>query len=84
MPNAWITHVKEFADKKKMKYTDALKSQECKDAYKSKKPKKETNDITLKIPRKKKAGSPMEMKIPHIEMMMPPMKTKKGKKGMME
>jgi len=60
MPNAWITHVKEFADKKKMKYTDALKSQECKDAYKSKKPKKETNDV--QIPRKKKAGSPMEMK----------------------
>lgn len=84
MPNAWITHVKEFADEKKMKYTDALKSQECKDAYKSKKPKKETNDVTLKIPRKKKAGSPMEMKMPHIEMMMPPMKTKKGKKGMME
>ena len=82
MPNAWITHVKEFSDKKKMKYTDALKSQECKDAYQSKKPKKETNDV--KIPRKKKAGSPMEMKMPHIEMMMPPMKTKKGKKGMME
>ena len=41
-------------------------------------------NIDVKIPRKKKAGSPMEMKMPHIEMMMPPMKTKKGKKGMME
>ena len=51
MPNAWITHVKEFSDKKKMKYTDALKSQECKDAYKSGKQKKETNDITVKIPK---------------------------------
>lgn len=91
MPNAWITHVKEFADKKKMKYNDALKSQECKDAYKNSKPKKETNDITVKMPKMKKSDkltmdTPMAVMPPSTEMMMPPMKMKrvKSKKVMME
>lgn len=90
MPNAWITHVKEFADKKKMKYNDALKSQECKDAYQSSKPKKETKDIGVKMPKMKKSDklsmdTPMAV-MPPTEMMMPPMKMKrvKSKKVMME
>jgi len=91
MPNAWILHVKEFADKKKMKYNDALKSQECKDAYKSSKPKKETNDVTVKMPKMKKSDkltmdTPMAVMPPPTEIMMPPMKMKRvrSKKGMME
>jgi hypothetical protein len=90
MPNAWITHVKEFSDKKKMKYNDALKSQECKDAYQSSKPKKETKDIGVKMPKMKKSDklsmdTPMAV-MPPTEMMMPPMKMKrvKSKKVMME
>ena len=39
MANNWITFVKDFAGKKKMKYTDALKSAECKEAYNKQKPK---------------------------------------------
>jgi len=95
MPNAWISHVKDFADKKKMKYTDALKSQECKDAYKSSKPKKETSDITVKVARKKTPKQEMDKSIiepmkvikPPMEMMPPvPIKMKrvKTKKAMME
>ena len=36
MPNAWITHVKQFASKHKMKYGDALKHPQCKSTYHSK------------------------------------------------
>ncbi len=35
MANAWIEHVKSYCQKKGMKYNDALKSAECKAAYKS-------------------------------------------------
>ena len=85
MPNAWITHVKEFSDKKKMKYNDALKSQECKDAYQNSKPKKETKDIDVKMPATRPQGkmkksdkltmdAPMAVMPSPTEMMMPPMK----------
>jgi hypothetical protein len=33
MPNAWITHVKQFASQHKMKYGDALKHPQCKASY---------------------------------------------------
>ena len=58
MPNIWVSFVKEFADKKKIRYTDALKSQECQDAYKKDKPKfsedmkVETNHVIDKNPVK--------------------------------
>jgi hypothetical protein len=39
MANNWINFVKEFSAKKSMKYTDALKSAECKEAYNKQKPK---------------------------------------------
>ena len=32
--NSWIQHVKAFAAKNKMSYTDALKSPACKASYK--------------------------------------------------
>ena len=34
MVNSWVLHVKAYAEKKKMKYNDALKSAECKAEYK--------------------------------------------------
>lgn len=33
MPNKWIQHVKEFADKHKLKYGEALKHPQCKASY---------------------------------------------------
>ncbi len=94
MPNAWITHVKEFSDKKKMKYTDALKSQECKDAYKENKPKsmdemkQEMNKVIVKTPRVKKMKTqlePLEMKA-NISTTIEPKKSRqpRTKKVMME
>lgn len=35
MTNPWIEHVKAFADKKGMKYNEALKHPDCKASYKS-------------------------------------------------
>ena len=35
MANKWIEHVKEFAEKKGMKYNEALKHPDCKASYKS-------------------------------------------------
>ena len=32
--NAWITHVKAYAKKHGMKYSDALKDPKCKSSYK--------------------------------------------------
>ena len=94
MPNAWITHVKEFSDKKKMKYTDALKSQECKDAYKENKPKsmdemkQEKNKVIVKTPRVKNMKTqlePLEMKA-NISTTIEPKKSRqpRTKKVMME
>lgn len=51
MANAWILHVRDFADKKKMKYTEAMKSQECKDAYKKGKP-QSNDDMKKEMPKK--------------------------------
>lgn len=70
MANSWINHVREFANRKKMKYTDALKSADCKAEYQEKKPKssdemkQEMNKVIIKAPRKKKDTSllkPAEM-----------------------
>ena len=88
MANSWISFVKDFADKKKMKYTEAMKSQECKDAYKSEKPKsnddmkKEMNNMVVKVQRKKKTVESIEPSIEMIE----PIKIKKvrAKKAMKE
>jgi len=42
MPNAWITHVKQFAADKKLSYGCALSMPECKNSYKKT---KESNKI---------------------------------------
>ena len=34
--NPWIAHVKMYASKHKMSYTDALKNPQCKKSYKKK------------------------------------------------
>lgn len=47
--SAWIDHVKDYAKQKEMKYTDALKSAECKELYhKNKSPvdKKKIDEMT--------------------------------------
>ena len=33
MASAWVTHVKEFSKKHKMKYGEALKKSQCKTEY---------------------------------------------------
>lgn len=67
MPSAWILHVKEFADKKKLKYTDALKSQECKESYHKNKP-KSMSEITVKVPRIPRKTNKSEMPLKPDEM----------------
>lgn len=88
MPNAWITHVRDFADKKKMKYTEALMSAECKAEYQKNKPK--TND-EMKMPkpmRKPKQVStttdtplkaPVMAAMPNAEMTLKPPRVRKLK-----
>lgn len=47
--SAWIEHVKEYAKQKEMKYTEALKNDECKELYhKNKSPvdKKKVDEMT--------------------------------------
>lgn len=47
--SAWIEHVKEYAKQKEMKYTEALKNDECKELYhKNKSPvdKKKIDEMT--------------------------------------
>lgn len=47
--SAWIEHVKDYAKQKEMKYTEALKNDECKELYhKNKSPvdKKKIDDMT--------------------------------------
>lgn len=60
MSNSWISFVKEYSDKKKIKYTDAMKSSECKDAYQKQKPKNETPNKKVKMPM---MSSPVEAKV---------------------
>jgi len=70
MPNTWVSFVKEFASKKKMKYNEALKSADCKAEYQSNKPKssddmkREMNNIIEKTPKTPK--TPRTPKIPKI------------------
>ena len=33
----WVNHVKQFAEKHKMKYNEAMKNKQCKDEYQKKK-----------------------------------------------
>ena len=66
MPNNWISHVKSFADKKKIKYTDALKSQECKEEYQKNKPKSsDMNKAIMKAPKVSKA-SKVKLQMPEL------------------
>ena len=81
MPNTWVSFVKEFADKKKIRYTDALKSQECQNAYKKDKPKssddmkREMNEVIDKTPMKipKMPKKQMKMEIVETPLKMPEM-----------
>ena len=75
MANTWITHVKAYAEKKKMKYTDAMKSEECKSEYDKNKPKfndekkEEMNKIIMKNPKKVKNKTIIEeIEIPKLDM----------------
>ena len=67
MPNNWISHVKSFADKKKIKYTDALKSQECKEEYQKNKPKSsdDMKQAIMKAPKVSKA-SKVKLQMPEL------------------
>lgn len=76
--SAWIEHVKDYAKQKEMKYTEALKNDECKELYhKNKSPvdKKKVDEMTRpkvsvqmekvdkpKTPRAKKVKEDMMMK----------------------
>jgi len=75
MANTWITHVKAYAEKKKMKYTDAMKSVECKSEYDKIKPKsndekkQEMNKNIMKNPKKVKNKTIIEdIEIPKLDM----------------
>jgi len=49
MPSAWVEHVKDFASKKEMKYSEAMKNDECKELYHRSKEtidKKKVDEIT--------------------------------------
>jgi hypothetical protein len=60
MANSWIEHVRDFANKKKMKYNDALKSADCKAEYQKNKSKSmdesqmDMNKNIVKVPKNKK------------------------------
>ena len=67
MPNNWISHVKSFADKKKIKYTEALMSAECKEEYRKNKPKSsdDMNKVIMKAPKVSKA-SKVKLQMPEL------------------
>lgn len=75
MANSWVSHVKEYANKKKMKYNDALKSAECKAEYQKNKPKssdetkQEMNKVIMKTPKKSKMiiEEPMDVKLDMVD-----------------
>ena len=60
MANSWILHVLDFSNKKKMKYSDALKSADCRAEYQKNKSKSmdesqmDMNKIITKVPKNKK------------------------------
>ncbi len=73
MANSWIEHVRDFANKKKMKYNDALKSADCKAEYQKNKSKSmdesemDMNRIIAKVPKNKK----IMMEEPVVELIEP-------------
>lgn len=73
--SGWIEHVKDYAKQKEMKYTEALKSAECKELYhKNKQPvdKKKIDEMTRpKTPRMKKEKKEVNQTITHEEMNAP-------------
>ena len=81
MPNTWVSFVKEFASKKKMKYNEALKSADCKAEYQKNKPKssddmkREMNEVIDKTPMKipKMPKKQMKMEIVETPLKMPEM-----------
>ena len=62
MPNTWVSFVKEFADKKKIKYNDAMKSSECKDAYQKTKVSLDMTKDVIKMSAKTKKPKESESK----------------------
>jgi len=81
MPSAWISHVKDFSDKKKIKYTDALKSQECRESYHSNKP-KSMSEITVKVARMPKKTNKSELPLKPDMVPVQAMRTRKKKASM--
>ncbi len=80
MANSWILHVLDFANKKKMKYNDALKSADCKAEYQKNKSKSmdesqmDMNKIIAKVPKNKKVmmEEPVVEPIEPVKMMRKP------------
>ena len=56
----WIKFVKSWSEKKKVKYNDALKSEECKQAYQKQKPKKQEADMKPKMRKTKSSKTDMK------------------------
>jgi hypothetical protein len=69
----WIEHVKDFAKQKEMKYTDALKNDECKELYhKNKQPidKKKIDEMTrpkVSVQMEKVDKTPTPPKTPRVK-----------------
>ena len=50
----WVNHVKQFSEKHKMKYNEAMKNKQCKDEYQKKKGKQPVmNDMKPKMSKMK-------------------------------
>lgn len=69
MPNAWVSFVKEYSEKKKMKYNDAMKSAECKEEYQKQKPKsmEETSKVMVKMPKMKMSKQTIQEPLKPLE-----------------
>ena len=51
---SWVEHVKKYSNDKKIKYNEAMKSQECKDLYHKNKANSKTDDVEKVIIKPKK------------------------------
>lgn len=49
---SWVEHVKKYSNDKKIKYNEAMKSQECKDLYHKNKPTEGNVDKVIIKPKK--------------------------------
>jgi len=87
MPNKWIEHVKTYATENGLSYKDALKSEDCKNKYKSTKvdSKEEIVEEIVEKPVKKKIGrkskvEPIEVVEKACDTVEEPIKKRRGRK----